>query len=368
MKGRPTSDLDRDLARLLALGLIDRATLVEGGWRLSSLAGRHRNLRLEIRHRTDLFIKRATGQNRADLRAEAGIYAYCQGPARLADVAELMPRLHGFLAADHTLITEWITGGRNLFQELRAYPPSDLPTLPAAALGRALAVLHTAFRSQPPPEMSERPPRALAMHRPGVDILAGLSPANHEILKILQSQPDLIRRLDTLAAAWRRLTLIHGDIRSANVLIVAGERNARRVRLIDWELVRRGDPAWDAGSVLAELLYFWQLAMPLESELSPRERTRAAAYPLPVLKPLLRAFWRSYATAAGLEGREATELLARAVELSAVRLIRSAWELSLQAEKLSSLAVLLLQTGANVLAQPREATESLYGLGRFLDS
>jgi len=371
VKSNFTSGLERGLASLEAWGLVDGVQLAAGGWQLSTVARRHQNLRLECGRWPGLFIKWASGDTRETLRTEAGFYAYCQARPRVPRVAELMPTLHSFVEGENALVTELVAGARTLFPELRAHPASAIPLSVFAALGQALATLHGEFGLQRapaapvPPGLSQLPPPPFGMHHPRAESLAHLSQANLKILGILQSQPGLIGRLEALAMTWRKQTVIHGDVRSENLLVLpASPGEQHQVRLVDWEYVRWGDPAWDVGSGLAEILRFWLLGLPLETDLAAEDRAAAAEYPLQVLQPAMRELWRAYCAAADVEGDDLVALLRRSVEQSALRLIRLAWEYSQEAAELSSLAVLLLQTGVNVLENPEEAVGVLYALDR----
>ena len=96
--------------------------------------------------------------------------------------------------------------------------------------------------------------------------------------------------------------------------------------------------------------------MPLQPDLSTEAMIDQARYPLIVLRPAIRALWQGYRAAAGLGSPgnepEADALLRRAVAFSAARLIMAAHELSLEQEELPAQAVLLLQLGVNILADP----------------
>jgi hypothetical protein len=65
--------------------------------------------------------------------------------------------------------------------------------------------------------------------------------------------PKLVTGLRAARAHWRRLAVIHGDLKHDNVLVDASAEGLR-VRLVDWEMSRVGDPAWDLATLTARLL------------------------------------------------------------------------------------------------------------------
>ena len=201
-------------------------------------------------------------------------------------------------------------------------------------------------------------------------MLASLSPAGLRVFQILRSEPDVGESLERLSLRWQAETVIHGDIKYDNIL-VGPPREGREagdvgVWIVDWEFVQIGDPAWDLAAALHDDIVFWTSSMPQDPTLSADERIEQARYPLEVVKRATRALWEGYLQAAGLDrgGSEAADLLGRAVAFSAARLILAAHELSLEQEDISVQAVLLLQIGMNLLADPESGQTNLYGIPR----
>ena len=112
-------------------------------------------------------------------------------------------------------------------------------------------------------------------------IFRDISNANIQLIKIVQSQKELCKTLDELHAGWnshkRYECLIHSDIKSDNFLTVESlnspdssshsssdmYKKARHLKLIDWELARIGDPAWDTGCVFSDYLALWLFSLPI---------------------------------------------------------------------------------------------------------
>jgi hypothetical protein len=197
-------------------------------------------------------------------------------------------------------------------------------------------------------------------------MLADITPANYQTLGLLQRLEGLGPRLDAWRKLWRAETVVHGDIKSDNVLVLpppSGEAGrAGGVRLVDWELVHYGDPAWDLAGALQDMLMFWTASMPMTAGLTTEERVAQASCPLPAVQAALRAFWRGYRTAADPSTDEAPQLLQRAVAYSAARLIQSAYEFSQAAGQLWAQAVLWLQAAENLLADPALGQVQIYGI------
>ena len=80
------------------------------------------------------------------------------------------------------------------------------------------------------------------------------------------------------------------------------------------------------------------------------------------MKPALNACWTAYFTTRGLGAADATGLLLRAVAMTAVRLLQSAYESSQFANQLTSSEILHVQLASNILERPADACRLLLGL------
>lgn len=78
-----------------------------------------------------------------------------------------------------------------------------------------------------------------------------------KVLSWLEGRGWVQRGLRLLQADWQRPCLIHGDLKMEHCMERSGPKSSTTV-LIDWELAKWGDPAWDvAGAFYQELLRLW---------------------------------------------------------------------------------------------------------------
>jgi len=364
---------------LLERGLVSRRSILEGDLAIIEATRRNRNLRVERNDGPGYLLKQPDEvgpPGHHTLWREAAFYDLCAQAPELAAVREAIPRLLSFDPAGPLLALQLLDRPANLWEAYSALPAERFPVAVSRVVGRTLCAVHRTFRplvAAEDPRLAFLPrdlPWVLRVHKPGPELLSSLSPANYQTLQILQTQEGLSASLDALSRLWRPGTVLHGDVKSDNVLVLApaekgngGEPPPPEVRLVDWELAQIGDPAWDLAGVLQDFVIFWVFSIPLGAASEPAALDlEAARYPLPLLRPCLRAFWRGYRTAGELPVEESNALLDRAVRLSAARLVQSAYELAHAADELPALSVLLLQVAANLLADPETAQVELYGL------
>ena len=235
-----------------------------------------------------------------------------------------------------------------------------------AAIGRALGELHRFTRSEIflddiyVRSLLRRKPWALELHKPGPETLQTLSPAvlqMHQILREFEVGPFL----DNVNRVLEKTCVIHGDVKADNILI-SSDTASPPVTLVDWELAQVGDPAWDVGATLRDLLVFWLLRLPLDRNTSFETLLARAELSLGSVQGAARAFWRCYLQVTG--GRDADDraLLDRAIRSSAALLIQSAYDVSCTEPVIGNHAVVLLQLAVNIFRSPSLAAEALYGL------
>ena len=364
--------VDSAVPYLLGRGLLAPAEVVDGELRVTSAAYRHRQFRVERRlargaagrDRSRGYLLKQTEPSlsdaRASFRAEVLFYRLCREEPCLAALASFLapPRL---VDADRrVLVFDFLDKARPL-ASTRALP--SVP--PTAALGRALGILHrdgASLVADPRLASQRSRPSVFHLHRPPLSAAARLSGAQRQLLEILQEHSEIGEHLDAAAEMWTvGATLLHCDVRSDNVLVLPAPADGVEIRLVDWELFRTGDPAWDVAGAFQDLLSLWIRGLPFDPGLTGDERARRARHPLAVLHPLFAAFWQHYAAAAGLDVSGAC--LSRAVRFSAVRLLATVYEWGQGASELPAPAVTMLQVSTNILAEPERARAELYGLG-----
>jgi Phosphotransferase enzyme family len=363
--------VDTIVPYLVQRQLIDVSVIVDGDLEVIDVGRRNENLKVVSRHGPSYLVKQpGEGELATDatVRCEAYFYAHCAYELETAEMREVMPTLRAWDSDRGVLILDLVQG-RSLWAHYAATPAPEFPSDAAAPLGRALGTVHRVFRGYSSgrggwlARLPATPPWILFAHRPTPEMLARLSPANLEVLKLLQRNRPMAAGMDELRTTWQGETLIHNDIKGDNVLVTgaAGE-GPPGVRIVDWELIQIGDPAWDVGTVFRDFLDYWLLSVPLSGDLTPEQMLSGAALPLRSLHPAARAFWQAYRAAASLDVEHSGALLRRALRFAAARMAQGAYELSMGAESPSNLAVAMLQLAANIMDDPSEASLHLFGV------
>jgi Ser/Thr protein kinase RdoA (MazF antagonist) len=364
-------NVDNAAEYLIERGLMSVDSILSGDLIISSAARRNRNLRIKRKEDASYLVKQPddpSGGAYQTLRAEAAFYSFCFEEAEAEPMRAYLPRLRFFDPERSLVVLDLLEGAVPLWQHAQREESSRL-------VGTALATFHRTFRGTTHPRLAwlhRQTPWVMRVHKPSPDLLASLSPANVETLRILQTQEQISAHLDALRRQWRVETVIHNDIKSDNILVVedrqsclsgqAGLPVLHRVAIVDWELVQLGDPAWDLAGMLQDFILLWVTSMTVTPGATTEMLAASARLPLADLQRAIRAFWKSYRAAAGLSPENAARLITRAVAFSAARLIQSAYEMGAVTPALAPASVLLLQVSANLLRDPEAGQVQLYGL------
>ena len=352
-------------------GLVDRAAVLDDDLEITSSTRRNRNLTVKSETGASYVIKQpepdaSDAQN--TLRREMAFYSFCSKAAAAEPVRALLPRLVYTDSDDVLLVLDLVPRSTQLWRHYETSGPERFPVAAAREVGVALGTLHRTFaapdllRDVGTAGLVADPPTPLSLAYPAPDVRSYISPAALEIIQRVQSEDGMLARLDAIAARWRATTVVHGDIKLDNILVQHAAPDdadgpAMRVYLVDWELVQKGDPAWDVAGALRDFIFFWVIFM--NPELEPDAMAEQARFPLTVLQGAIRELWAGYC-AANTEAGE--DLLARAVDYAAVRMIRTALDLSSTFPAVPAPAELLLRVATNLLADPMSGRVELFGL------
>lgn len=172
------------------------------------------------------------------------------------------------------------------------------------AYGEAVARVHAARL----PRFGQ-PPWMLVSLEPRWGRYPWLPPECGDLLRRLAAFAPMQAAFEQARRHWKTTCLIHGDLRWANAILDERGEQAR-VWLVDWELACNGDPAWDVGSMLADVaatVALTGVGDPLANE--------AAVLWAPILA--------GYRAASRLAAPSWASLLESSVRLAGVRLIQT---------------------------------------------
>lgn len=342
---------------LLSRGIVSSSTLVDGDLTLISDRSRHQITAVMTNGAGNFLVKQAQGfqpNSVATLKKEASIYKWVSGLSSSA-LRDLMPLYIDYCDQKNVLVIEYLSDACNIkaYHERRAgYPPAL-----ATALGRSLGKFHAyAARHSSDPYLASLPATP-----PWILTFSGENPspyghsnANAELAKIIRNYKSIANGLSELHDSWEGTSLIHGDMKWENYIVSESGKLGSQfsLKLIDWEMAGLGDPLWDAGSIIQSYLSSWvfSLAQDHDSESSFAK-----------IREPINAFWSAYATTRKFSPSKEGRAVVAATKFAAARIVQTAFEHNVSADKLAPAIVLALQAAINILDDPVEYARELVG-------
>jgi thiamine kinase-like enzyme len=338
--------------------LLTKGDIVRRGLVAQELSGRNHNFLIRAGNGSGYFLKQAKLKQSARLAArEAEVYRLLWTHAP-EFAAGHMPKLHRYDAAREILTLECVQAAR----VLTAQSPSTIAIACAQELGCTLGRLHN-LKLDEKIVIEAPPPWILSLQRLGYDVFSKFSSSAIAVIRIVQELPHFETILTELSRSKTQNTLVHGDIRGDNCLVVkqGTSNDSVSIFIIDWELAGVGDPCWDVGGVFCEYLNQWVRSMPAMHSLSLDQSLQLAACSLRAAQQRAVAFWSAYeGTRSDFGDHE--ETLLRAVSMCAARLTQSAVESAQHAARMTRTVVYTLQLAENMLRDPRSAAAQLLQL------
>jgi thiamine kinase-like enzyme len=339
---------------LLGRGLLTGESVCSSDLTVSDRSRRNSNFSVSSSVGPSFFIKHAIGRNTEALANEAAFYMLVQSDPRLQELRPLLVRCYDFDSENNVLILELLRDGKDLEQYHRRH---RFPLTLAKRQGAALGVLHRLTKSWADSRSKQELPWAFSFGRPTVNQLRQLRPAGIQIVKIIQRYPEYNPYLDLLASDWSASCVIHGDFKWANCLALAlpGSKRKSRIKVLDWELARLGDPCWDLAGAFGAYLGLWASSVPILEEKSAQECEKISGFSLECMYPAMRSFWHTYSEHACIQKTQQAQMLERTVRYLAVRLIQTAVEQAQNGSKLTTAILSLLQLSQNIIRRPEQA-------------
>lgn len=192
-------------------------------------------------------------------------------------------------------------------------------------------------------------------------VMPNMSGGCRQIVGYLRQMPELSGPLEQFGRQWRRLCLMHGDMKSENVVIVT-RPDGREIKIIDWELANLGDPLWDAAGALCLFLQQWLFTIRVDGTAPAIGSVPGDAGALAAAKANAEAFWTTYL------GRMRSVLPAdddatlRVGRLTAARLVLLVFELLPNAAAVTPHAMIALQLARYLAVDTARALKDLLGI------
>lgn len=358
---------DNVVEYLLGKGLINNKSIVDGNIQIFDISRKNRNIKISLKIGHSFFLKQANPYDRnngTSIKRESLLYAMMQNENEFKSLANFAPRIHDYDGEKNIMITEFVQGhswNQYILRQTKMNIEKDL----VVALGRMISTFHNAFEKIMANEKLRFLPKMFSfpnlMIHPGPEVFTDLSPANLELLKLIQKDPKAFAVLEELFAHWASETLIHGDIKFDNIIINTNRKTNKSI-ITDWESANIGDPAWDIGSIFQEFIRSWLYSLPLTGTETAQELLNLSKESFQNMQSTMRYFWNEYTENIHKNTKFTNDLLIKSTKYCAARLIQSAYEMLHSQSQLNNISVYMVQIALNILVDVNNATIHLLGI------
>jgi hypothetical protein len=256
------------------------------------------------------------------------------------------------------------------------------PVAIAHSLGQTLATVHRntwgqashqSYLAQAEPSGDDvaRPPGFVrGLERFGPGIFSKISTDGLEFWRLYQRYDSLHQAVSETAESYRSCCLIHGDLEFRNILVKANESDAvnadaspgdASVKLIDWELFRWGDPAYDLGIVLSSYLGLWLESLVVSKAIPLQTALQLATTPLELLQPSMTTLIQSYIAEFPAILDHQPNFLNRVIQFTGLVLVKQIQNRLERLNPFDNTSICTLQVAKMLLCSPEQSISQVFG-------
>lgn len=351
---------------LIQRGLLDPAVITRGEFAVEEVEFHNRGFHVYRPADSPLYVKQLREFDHPNVLCLKREAAFGVAVAACESAAWLTSRVPAFLDYDarhHAVTVQLLTATENLHESMERVV--SIPDSVARGIGEFIGSFHSPECDDLLSSMTDelcpgKSPWILSYH---VDQGAGsLSPANEQLLDRLQRDEVITAELEKLRNNWQAVSLMHGDLKWNNVLLVPDAGAEPDWYVVDWEMVDRGDPLWDLATMVQCWWYFWILSTPPQQLTTLDDLLRQRRLAFEQTRPSLDALWEGYRTTAQLSESGVLQTRQLVTRFAAARMLQTAYELLHSVETISVSSELLIEMSRRILASPESLTEFLPGV------
>lgn len=365
-------NIDNVVSYLLDKKLIYVSTIVKGDLKIVDVSSRNRDLKVMRKNNLSYLLKQPDLldlSSKETFRKECLLYSQVFSNRKLEKIRTLVPQIVLYDYANNILALQLLTDGLPLSEIMYNHNEYKCNENLFYSIGESMSCYHNAFhdyilKNGIPHFLPRQLPLVFQLVYPTPHFLAYCSPADIQLLKIIQHQKEYFKFLDEIESMWTQETIIHGDIRFDHVIAsqIKKDSGLDTIRFVDWEMADVGDPAWDIAGILHDLIILWVLSMRSAGKASPEDLVSSTESLLQNIQLSVRSFMVGYNKYQQLPTLSNEALLLRCIKYLALRLLQRVHE-SLQFEReLSITSTCVLQLSLNILREPQQAAVYLLGI------
>ncbi len=339
---------------LFEKGLAMPESVVNSEVKIIPVSSRNRNFKIFFNDKPGYLVKQvsiADEEKIFSLRQEATFFWLVKNDPLYEQLSAFMPKFYDFDTMDHLLIIGLMENS----QDLVAYYRTNEKIADAVfeQLGEAFATVHSISTGR------IRQSESSVFFNGNIPWVFFIGPdykmppknnIDKQIINLVRSNSEFMFYIIQLRKEWKQESLIHGDVKWANILVT----DENKVKIIDWEISDAGDPAWDIAGIFQSVLnsvYF-----------SGNGLKMAGAETFGGQHLSLQLFWDTYCNNMNYSSSDRKVRLKKIVGYTALRIIQTCLESTYKAKGFYNNTAKYLQMAHNILRYRDEAQTELFGI------
>jgi Phosphotransferase enzyme family len=357
-------------------------------------AQEYKNFNLRVSSGTRSFLVKqerpdAQGNARGDFWDEWRVYELFQHFPDLQNLSLHTSEILHFDSERSILVLSYLDN----YIELRMFydESQTFPWVVASNLGKTLAMIHqSTFKderykdfltesSQSHPLDIRRPQFLRGLERIGPGVFSHIRTDGLDFWRLYQRYESLHLAMVEVSQIFTPCCLTHNDLNLQNILVeLAGDydrslamvtlkenpaqiKEDPLVRLIDWEFVSWGDPAFDLGMVLSNYLKLWLGSLIVSNTINIETALRLAATPLEKLQPSLLALVHAYLEQFPKILEHRPNFLQQVMQFTGLILVKRIQGKLEQLDSFDNTSICILQVAKTLLCKPGDSISMVLG-------
>lgn len=344
---------------------------------IDPLPAKNFNLLLTFANQGKLLIKQERhnqeGKTAGEFQKEWQMQEFIRKFPELSHLCPFLPKVLDFDPDNSIIVFQYLTDYRDLsdFYIKETVFPVEI----AATIGTGLALLHQATFANFDYRDFFAENEVILPANLVMSLIAGLERITPEIFGVVpfdglkffalyQRYDSLGLALSELGTAYTPSCLTHNDLKLNNILIHTNWETTEesKVRLIDWERVNWGDPAFDLGMLIASYIQLWLNSLVISQSISIEESLRLATIPLENLQPSIAKLTQAYCQKFPQILTKRTDFIKRVVQFSGLAMIQQIQAMIQYQKSFGNSGIAMLQVAKSLLCRPEQSILTVFGM------
>lgn len=334
---------------LLDKGFLEPTSFMSGDYMLTQTQSRNSIFKIQQQQEKGLFVKQLVAQDATNsylMQKDATSHYLIHQSNLYKETANHIPDYYGYDPYHNILVTEYFTNTQNVHEV--TYRDKKLSKAHAVKMAHILASFHFDITDKIKDNsslqfFSKQLPWIL---NTGQLLNSSSNGITNTVIAEIHKHQDLVQKIEKIASQWETTSLIHGDIKWMNFIVMP---NNEDVKLVDWEIADLGDPLWDVAGVFQSYFSAWVLSFNNQNIQQHQQVQGNEFLSIEAITPVVKLLWNTYAEKQKFTPSESKEKLLKSLSYMSIRMIQTAFENNVAQKQLHPNSVRILQFCNHIL-------------------